>query len=83
MSSSVFIDDQKNIIIKGAKRVVSSTNTQAVVEILNSCICITGSEIEVKKLDLNNGEVSFNGVVSNIKFSDKPEKISLFKRIFK
>ena len=49
MSSSVFIDDQKNIIIKGAKRVVSSTNTQAVVEILNSCICITGSEIEVKK----------------------------------
>ena len=83
MSSSVFIDDQKNIIIKGAKRVVSSTNTQAVVEILNSCICITGSEIEVKKLDLNNREVRFNGVVSNIKFSDKPEKISLFKRIFK
>lgn len=83
MSSSVFIDDQKNIIIKGAKRVVSSTNNQAVVEILNSCICITGSEIEVKKLDLNNGEVSFNGVVSNIKFSDKVEKISLFKRIFK
>ena len=83
MASSIYIDDQKNIIIKGAKKVVSSTTTQAVVEIINSSICISGNEIEVKKLDLENGEVCFVGIVSNIKFSNPSEKIPLLKRIFK
>ena len=72
------------IEIKGATKVVSSTQTQAVVEVGDVGIIITGSEIEVKGLNLENGEVLLSGKFSNIKFANaKGKKQPLLKRIFK
>lgn len=71
------------LTILGATKVVSSTPTQAAVEQDNLTIIITGSELEVKKLDLDNHEVSIAGKISNLKFSDKSEKLPFMKRIFK
>ena len=70
--------------IKGATRVVSSTTSQAVVEMGEKMIVASGSEIEVKKLDLDAGEVAFFGKFNAVKFSEsKGAKGSLMKRIFK
>ena len=70
--------------IKGASKVVSSTPTQAVVEIDEKAIILTGNNIEVKKLDLDNKEVSLGGKFLNIKISDASlKKGTLLKRIFK
>jgi len=75
---------ENNILeIKGATRVVSSTQTQAVIETEESGIVITGSEIEVKSLNLEEGEVCLSGNISNIKFSSVGKKQPFFKRIFK
>ena len=73
-----------NICIKGANRVISSTPTQAVVETSTNSIIISGNNLEVKKLDLDNHEVTFSGKITNLKFSSPSgPKQPLLKRIFK
>ncbi len=70
--------------IKGATKVASSTPTQAVVEMGGSAIILTGNNIEVKKLNLEEGEVVLQGKFQLIKFSESAaSKGSLLKRIFK
>lgn len=84
MSESVLIEDNNSITIKGAKKVVSSTQSQAVVETSTTTIVITGTGIEVKKLDLENETVCFYGKTTNIKFSGLGGgKQPILKRIFK
>lgn len=80
---SIYLEDRKKLTIKGAVRVISSTNTQAVVEVSGSNVVISGANIEVTKLDLDNKEVVFSGSVNSIKYMQKTEKTNLLKRLFK
>lgn len=69
--------------VKGATKVVSSTSSQAVVEMGERCVVLTGEKIEVKKLNLDEGEVCLFGEFSTIKFTQASVKKGLLKRIFK
>ena len=70
--------------IKGATKVVSSTQNQAVVETKNEQVVILGNEIEVKKLNLEEEVVCLIGKFSAVKFSSaQAPKQRLLKRIFK
>lgn len=70
--------------IKGATKVVSSTSTQAVVEMGAKCVIMLGEKIEVKKLNLEESEVCLAGEFSTIKFTNAGGKKGGFlKRIFK
>lgn len=81
--NSLTLDNNNFLTIFGATKVASSTPNQAVVEQGETSIIISGSELEVKKLDLENKEVAISGKITNLKFSGKAEKIPLMKRIFK
>lgn len=83
MNEIIYIENEKNISIKGAKKVVSSTPSQTVAQTELSIIIFSGSEMEVKKLDIENQEVVLSGNITNIKFSKKVEKQPFLKRIFK
>jgi len=80
---SLTIDSQNNLSVLGAKKVVSCTQSQAVIETNNKKLIITGSEIEVKKLNLENGEICLCGNFSNLKFMTESEKKPFLKRLFK
>lgn len=80
---NILIEDRKKISIKGAKKVLSTTSNQAVVEVEDCNIIITGNNIEVTKLDLENKEVVFSGELTNLKYSKKVEKTNIIKRLFK
>ena len=83
MGNYLHIEDN-NLQIKGAKKVVSSTQSQAVVETDENTIIITGNEIEVKRLNLDEGEVLLSGKFGGIKFSSSSgKKQPILKRIFK
>lgn len=72
------------LTIKGATKVISSTSSQAVVESGEKVYVIVGNEIEVKKLNLEEGEVAFSGKFSMIKIGQSQGKKQPFlKRIFK
>ena len=60
--------------IKGAVKVVSSSQSQAVVETVDNGVVITGTE----------QEVIFSGKFINLKFGTiSTKKVPLYKRIFK
>lgn len=80
---SLCIEDRKKLILTGATKVISSTITQAVVEVGDTNIVISGTNIEVTKLDLDNKTVTFSGNINSVKYSAKTEKTSLLKRMFK
>lgn len=80
---SLCIEDRKKLILTGATKVISSTSTQAVVEVGDTNIVISGTNIEVTKLDLDNKTVTFSGNVNSVKYTAKTEKTSLLKRMFK
>ena len=72
------------LLIKGATKIISSTQTQAVVETGENAIVLTGTNIEAKELNLEEGEVCFNGKFSLIKLNEAiGQKTPLLKRIFK
>lgn len=77
------IEDRKKLILTGATKVISSTSTQAVVEVGDTNIVISGTNIEVTKLDLDNKTVTFSGNINSVKYTAKTEKTSLLKRMFK
>jgi len=80
---TICLEDRKKLIVKGATKVVSSTTNQAVVEIVDCNIIISGTNIEVTKLDLENKEVIFAGNINSFKYMKKAEKTGFIKRLFK
>ncbi len=83
MEEKIVLDNRKLLTIIGATKVVSSTNTQAVVEVGDTNVLICGNELEVVKLDLEDKEVEFSGNITSFKYINKKEKTPLLKRIFK
>ena len=83
MNEKVTIINRNEIEVQGATRVIATTAKESVVEIEGGVMTITGANLEVTKLDLDNKEVKFSGIISNVKFSEKREKVGLIKRIFK
>ena len=79
----VFHIENNLIIIKGATKIISSTPSQAIIETGECGIVITGNNIEVKSLNLEENEVCISGQASNIKFSSSVKKQPFLKRIFK
>lgn len=80
---SIYIEDRKKINLVGATKIVSSTSTQAVVEMEEATLIVQGTSLEITKLNLENHEVSFVGEFVCAKYVNKAEKKSFFKRIFK
>ena len=42
-----------------------------------------GKNMEVKKLDIENGVIEIEGLINVIKYTDKKEKTSFVRKIFK
>ena len=80
---SIFIENQNQTTITGATKILSSTNTQAVVELANNTLVLNGNNIEITKLDLENNLVVFNGEINSLKYNKKSQKIGIIKRILK
>ncbi|MBQ7327580.1 MAG: hypothetical protein IJX00_01270 [Clostridia bacterium] len=80
---SILIENQNQTTITGATKILSSTNTQAVVELANNTLILNGNNIEITKLDLENNLVVFNGEINSLKYNKKSQKIGIIKRILK
>ena len=80
---SICLEDRKKLSLSGVTKIVSSTITQAVVEIGDDSLVVTGNDLEITKLNLENKEVSFSGIINALKFGTKSEKRGFLKRIFK
>ena len=87
ISHGITINERKNIVVSGVKRIESFDNEEFLMETNMGYIVIKGQELELIKLDTFQGNVSikgkFNslGYIENIKKKDKEE--GLFSKLFK
>ena len=79
----ITIEERSLMAIKGATKMISSTETQSVVEVGDCNLIISGQNLEITKLDLENKEVNIKGIINSLKYSQKAEKTNLIKRLFK
>ncbi len=74
----------QTLVIKGVTKVISSSETQTALQTGDTSLILTGNNIEVKKLNLDEGEVCLNGNFTTIKLNQPSlKKQPLLKRIFK
>lgn len=86
ISHNVTINDRKNIIISGVKKIESFDNQEFLMETNMGNIVIKGSELEIIKLDTYQGNVSIKGKISSLAYIDsikKDKEEGFFNKLFK
>ena len=79
--SVVNLINQKNLTLTGVESVSTMNPTSIFLTASGQNLCITGNNMEVEKLDVDNGILNVKGLIDGIKYNQKKE--SVLKRIFK
>lgn len=80
----VKINDRKNIVISGIKKIVSFDDREFLLESSMGTIIIKGSTLEMIKLDTIEGNVSIKGKIDSFTYTDTVNKEnSIFSKLFK
>lgn len=77
----VNLSNQKILTITGVESVTTMNSNQIFLTASNQNILVTGDNMEVEKLDVENGILKVKGLIDGIKYNSKKENI--LKRIFK
>jgi len=80
--SKVTLINRSNLAITGVEKVVSAANNVANLIVSGSPMCIEGTNLYVAKLDIDQGIIVLEGIISAIKYGPQ-KKGSLFKRMLK
>ena len=83
MENKIYLINRKILNISGITKVIEISEENISVQVDNSVLNIAGEDMEVKKLDVESGNLEVEGLINSMKYIDKKEKISLIKRIFK
>ncbi|MDD2445596.1 MAG: YabP/YqfC family sporulation protein [Clostridia bacterium] len=81
MDNTISLINQKHLNITGVEKVKNVSPNEIITEVDGQTLLISGTDLEVQTLDLENSTISVNGLITCIKFVIK--KPNLIKRIFK
>ena len=79
---SLLITDEK-FEISGITNVEGSDEKNITVNLFDRKLMFIGEELNILKLDLEEGRLSANGKISMVRYCHSHEKLPFFKRIFK
>lgn len=84
LNHNITINERKNIIISGVKKIDSFDNEEFLLETTMGNIVIKGNELEIIKLDTYQGSVSIKGVIVSLSYVDGNKKEEgVFSKLFK
>lgn len=87
LSHAVTINERKNLLISGVKKIDSFDNEEFLMETNMGYINIKGEELEIVKLDTFQGNVSIKGRINSLTYMDGPNKKdkeeNIFSKLFK
>ena len=81
MQNIITLNNRENLNILGVTKVYGVSQTEVLVEIEGEKLSISGENMEVQTLDVENKTLIIIGKVNSMKFS--APKVPLLKRIFK
>lgn len=78
----ISITERQNLQISGVVKVVSCTQTGAILKLKEGNLIISGVNLDINSF--NDGNIFLNGIIDSLKYSkSNKQKESFFKRIFK
>ena len=84
---SITLNERKNIIITGVKKIDSFDDEEFLMETSMGYVTIKGEGLEIIKLDTYQGNVSINGKVNSLTYMEglnkKEKDESVFGKLFK
>lgn len=84
LNHNITINERKNIIISGVKKIESFDNEEFLLETTMGNIVIKGTDLEIIKLDTYQGNVSIKGVIVSLNYTDGTKKEEgVFSKLFK
>jgi sporulation protein YabP len=86
-SHVISINDRKNIVISGVKKIDSFDNEEFLLETSMGYLMIKGEEFEIIKLDTIQGNVTLKGNLKALSYiediKNKEKEAGVFNRLFK
>ena len=82
LSQKLILENRQDLAVTGVSDVVSFDENGAVLETVNGMLIIDGEALHVTQLDIKNGNVSVEGKVNGLLFSDGKNNKGR-KRLFK
>ena len=87
LNHNITINERKNIVISGVKKIDSFDNEEFLMETTMGYIIIKGSDLEIVKLDTYQGNVSIKGKINSLNYmenaSKKEKEDGIFSKLFK
>lgn len=81
---SLILKDRKSLNVTGVSDVDSFDDQVIVVYTDYGELTVKGSGLHIDSLDLSSGELTFNGKINSMIYTEnKPKSMSLFSKIFK
>ena len=82
---SISINERKNIVVTGVKKIDSFDNEEFLMESVMGIILLKGQDLEIVKLDTHDGRVSIKGTINSMTYDDgkKKDTESFIGKIFK
>ena len=85
VSHQLQINERKQIMLTGIKKINSFDNEEFLMESVMGMILLKGSELEIVKLDTHEGNVSIKGKIDSFTYMDdnKKREESFLAKLFK
>lgn len=77
--SRVVLENRTHLTITGVSKVDSSNETSIVLYIKDTKMCVSGSDMHITRLSIEEGIVEVDGTINTIKYASS----NMLKRIFK
>ena len=82
----ISLTERKNLLIYGVKKIENFDNEEFIMETNMGLLTIKGEDLELIKLDTQQGNISIKGTINSMEYSEdkkKKEQSGLMSRLFK
>lgn len=83
VDSQVTLNNRKVLNVTGVEKVFETNETKLQLKVAGSNLLITGSSLNITRLDVEAGVVQVEGVINELKYTNVGEKGNIFKKLFK
>jgi len=82
-NSEIVIKNRSLINLTGVERIYESNETKIQLKVSGTNLQICGDKLNISKIDVEEGILSLEGIITELKYFEKPEKKNFFKKMFK
>lgn len=82
MPHKLNLEDRKKLSMTGVTEVISFDDTSVILRTVLGILVVQGSELQLKNLTLEGGNVAVEGQITSLAYEQVPARGGLFRRFF-